>query len=296
MLEPGTTVGGQYRVERMLGRGGMAEVYEATELSLERTVALKLLAPELAHDERLRERFRREGLMQAAVEHPSIVPVYAACCTDDSALIAMRLIRGTDLKTLILDGSLDTARAVRLLDMVAAALDAAHARSLVHRDVKPHNVLVDETGWAFLADFGLTRASASELTRLTATGQLVGSIDYMAPEQIAGEEPAACGDVYSLACVLFECLTGSLPFAKPTQAAVLFAHISQPPPPVSGHRPDLPAALDSVLARGMAKDPTARHACATELMADAREALGPTLAADGPPGAPGDAYALRPPA
>ena len=268
MLAPGMTVGG-YRVERILGRGGMAEVYEATQLCLDRPVALKVLAPEVRADAELRERFRREGRAQAALEHPSVVPIYEAGEWDGTPFIAMRLVRGPTLKALV--GTLDPPRALRLLGQVAAALDEAHGQGLVHRDIKPQNVLVAPPDRALLADFGLTRADRSGDPRLTRTGQLMGSIDYMPPEQAQGEGTGPAGDRYAFACVAFECLTGRLPYVRPVPAAVLFAHLTEPPPRPS--EAGLPAALDDVFARGLAKDPAQRPATARELITHVAAAL-----------------------
>ena len=233
-MKPGDHVAG-YRIESMLGRGGMGIVYEATQLSLKRPIALKILYPHLSQDPVFRARFRREGELQAAIDHPHIVTVYEAGEADEGLFLAMRLIRGSTLKDLIVAGELDGEDAVRLLLPIAEALDSAHAAGLTHRDIKPQNILVGPGGHAYLADFGLTRSAADP--GLTKTGQFVGTIDYVSPEQIRGEEASAASDVYALTAVLYECLCGVVPFPKPSDVAVLNAHVSDPPPRVTEHRP-----------------------------------------------------------
>lgn len=271
MLEPGTQIAG-YRIERTIGRGGMGVVYEATQLSLGRAVALKIVAPDLAADAGFRERFRREGTIQAGLDHPSIVTVYEAGETSDGLLfLAMRLVRGPSLRELIARRGLADERALHLLAQVADGLDAAHEAELVHRDVKPANILVDERDRAFLADFGLTRAVAQR--GMTKTGHLVGTLDYLAPEQITGQAITGAADVYALGIVLYECLVGSVPFRRDSEAAVMYAHLSEPCPPVTRSRPDLPAELDAIVARALAKSPADRHGTASELIAEARRAL-----------------------
>ena len=270
MIEPGQQVGG-YRIESVLGRGGMGVVYEATQLSLNRTVALKILSPQFRDDAGFRERFRREGQIQAAIDHPHIVTVHEAGEFDEGLFIAMRLIRGSTLKDLIVAGDLDGEEAVRLLKPVADALDTAHAAGLTHRDIKPQNILVDNRRHAYLADFGLTR-NATE-SGLTKTGQFVGTIDYISPEQIKGEEAGAASDVYALTAVLYECLCGTVPYPKPSDLAVLYAHIQNPPPVVTERRPELPPALDDVIARGMAKEASERQPSATAMIVEAERAI-----------------------
>jgi serine/threonine-protein kinase len=270
-LAVGTEVAG-YRIEGVLGRGGMGVVYQAVQLSLGRTVALKVLAPERGADPGFRQRFRREGQIQAGIDHPHIVTVYEAGEIEDGLFLAMRLVRGSTLKDLIVGRELEGARTLRLLRQIADALDAAHAASLTHRDIKPQNILVEPTDRAFLADFGLTKGL--EESGLTSTGQFVGTVDYVCPEQIRGEPAGPASDIYALAAVLYECLTGVVPYPKPSDAAVLYAHMSDPPPRVSDQRPELPAALDDVIARAMAKDPRSRHASAIELIEDAERAFG----------------------
>ncbi len=285
MLSPGTIVSG-YRVDGVLGEGGMGVVYRATQLSLNRTVALKILATELSQDGAFRERFRREGLLQAAIDHQHIVTVYEAGDTEHGLFLAMRLIRGPTLKDMILSGELDPARTLRILTQAAAALDTAHSVGLTHRDIKPQNILIGAEDHAYLADFGLTQAS--DEVSLTETGQFIGTIDYVAPEQIQGLGATARSDVYSLTAVLYETLTGVVPFLRMNEAAVLFAHISEMPPPITERRPELPAEIDAVIERGMAKNGEERYPSAGELIADARAAFGDetAIAAGPPPPAP----------
>ena len=280
-LEPGDIFGG-YRIDGLIGRGGMGMVYQATQLSLGRTVALKVLTAELGEDPEFRERFRREGHIQGAVDHPNIVPVYEAGEIDGHLFLAMRYVPGSTLMDLITRGELDVPRTLRILGPLADALDAAHEAGLVHRDIKPHNVLIGPRDHAYLADFGLTRAAG--VTRLTKTGQFVGTIDYISPEQIQGRDITAASDIYSLGAVLFECLTGSVPFPSKTEAAGLYAHMLQEPPPPSQRRPGLPVEVDAVLARALAKDPAQRYSSAAALVEAAHAALGPAAAA-GPPSA-----------
>jgi hypothetical protein len=261
-----------YRIDGTLGEGGMGTVYRATQLSLERVVALKVLTAELSADPAFRERFRREGLLQAALDHPHIVTVYEAGETDSRLFLAMRMVEGPTLKDLIVRRQLDDRRALRLLTQVAEALDAAHAKGLIHRDVKPQNVLVGAGDHAYLADFGLTKGSDD--AGMTETGQFVGTIDYISPEQARGELATARSDVYALTAVLCECLTGQVPYVRATEDRVLLAHLSDPAPRLSEVRSDLPAAMDEVIAEGMAKDPEDRPASAGELMLKARRALG----------------------
>jgi serine/threonine protein kinase len=270
LLAEGTIVSG-YRIDGMLGEGGMGAVYQATQLSLNRVVALKLLAANLGDDPGFRARFEREGQVQAALDHDHIVPVYEAGQSEYGLFLAMRLIPGPTLKQLIIDGSLDPRRSVRILTQVAHALDAAHRAGLIHRDIKPQNILIGERDHAFLADFGLIKAP--DEARLTGTGQFIGTIDYVAPEQIQGEPATPASDIYALTGVLYECLTGEVPFPKPSEAATLHAHVMHPPPTVSERRPDLPPALDGVVAQGMAKDPWARPSLAGELIQAASRAL-----------------------
>jgi hypothetical protein len=290
-LDNPTVVAG-YRIDGTLGEGGMGTVYRATQLSLERVVALKVLTAELSADPAFRERFRREGLLQAALDHPHIVTVYEAGETDNRLFLAMRMVEGPTLKDLIVRRQLDDRRALRLLTQVAEALDAAHAKGLIHRDVKPQNVLVGAGDHAYLADFGLTKGSDD--AAMTETGQFVGTIDYISPEQARGERATARSDVYALTAVLCECLTGKVPFERSTEERALLAHLTEPPPRLSEIRTDLPAAMDEVVAQGMAKAPNDRPASAGELMLRARRALGAMPAEAPAPPAATDATRLRP--
>ncbi len=257
-----------YRLEALLGRGGMSVVYRAHDLALDRRVALKLLAPELAEDERFRSRFLRESRMAASLDHPNVVPIYEAGESEGLLCIAMRYVEGTDLKSLLRrEGALDPEHALAYCAQVAAALDAAHARGLVHRDVKPSNVLVAQGGHCYLADFGLTQ-DAADRSDLTQTGQLLGSVDYAAPEQIEGKPVDGRADVYSLGCLLYECLTASVPFPKDSELAVLWAHVNEPPPRLHSY-----PGLEPVLKRALAKRPDDRYATCCALVEAARAAL-----------------------
>lgn len=279
---PGARVG-PYVLGRVLGRGGMAVVHEATHESTGRVVALKLVAPEHA-DPDFAERLRREGRAQAALDHPNVVTIYEAGSSDRGPWLAMRLVEGTTLSDLIDEGRLDAAGALDVLDQVAGALDAAHAAGLVHRDVKPRNILVADDGTAFLADFGLSRPSVGD--GATVTGHFMGTLAYAAPEVLRGEEPGPAADRYALAAVLFECLTGSTVFPRPSHAAVVFAHTNEPVPRVSGRRAGVPPALDAAVIDGLAKDPRDRPATARALVARARAALRGTRLGPPPPRSP----------
>jgi DNA-binding beta-propeller fold protein YncE len=280
-LAPGTMVAG-FRIEGLIGRGGMGSVYRAQEEELAREVALKVIAPELAQDERFRERFLRESKVAASLDHPNVVPIYRAGEEEGVLYLAMRYVEGTDLgKLLASEGALAPGRCLELLAQVAEALDAAHERGLVHRDVKPSNVLIGQAAGkehCYLGDFGLTKRAGS-LSGVSVTGDIVGTLEYVAPEQITGEPLDARADVYSLGCVLYECLAGQSPFPRATDVALLWAHVHEEPAPPSQVRPELPAALDPVLARALAKEPARRYDSASELVASARLALGLTEAA-----------------
>ncbi len=275
----GTEVAG-YRIESQIGRGGMSTVYLARDLRLERNVALKLLAPQLAESERFRERFLRESRLAASLDHPNIVPVYDAGEVEGVLYIAMRYVEGTDLHRLIgAEGPLDPDRTLSIMAQVAGALDFAHDHDLVHRDVKPSNVLlVPRSGSAgsdhvYLSDFGLTKRALS-VSGLTETGQLVGTIDYVAPEQIKGDPVDGRADIYSLGCLLYECFTGKVPYARDLEVAVLWAHVQEPPPQVTTDRPDLPEEVDRVVAHAMAKSPEERTPSGEVLVGELRTALG----------------------
>jgi serine/threonine-protein kinase len=275
VLPPGAVLDG-YRIDRLIGRGGMGSVYEATQLSLERPVALKVIAAEYSADPSFRERFRREGRIQARIDHPHIIPIHDAGESEDGLYIAMRLVRGASLVEVLARGTLDVIGSLHLLGQTAGALDAAHEAGLVHRDVKPQNILVElrRAEHAYLADFGITKAEGD--ANLTVTGSIVGTIDYMAPEQFLGRPATSASDVYSFGCVLYECLTGHVPFAKETSVAVMFAHVSEEPPSACEQRPELPGEIDAVIARALAKEPDERFATATDLVAAAASAFGET--------------------
>jgi serine/threonine-protein kinase len=262
-----------FEIDSEIGRGGMGAVYLAHQSAPRRRVALKVLRPELAADPAFRERFERESEAAASTEHPNIVPIYAAGRSGDVLYIAMRFIDGTDLGRVIeTQGPLSPERTVEIVSQIAAALDAAHARGLVHRDVKPANVLLDAGGNAYLSDFGLIKRSEIE-TGVTRTGQFMGSIESCAPEQIRGDHVDHRADVYSLGCLLYRCLIGSPPFARASEVATLYAHLEQPPPSPTASRPDLPPEIDQVVATAMAKRPDDRYGSAGELAGEARRAL-----------------------
>ena len=237
-----------YLVEALIGRGGMGAVYRAEERGLGRKVALKVIASELAEDSRFRERFLRESRVAASLDHPHIVPIFQAGDEDGVLFLAMRYVDGTDLAQLISrEGALEPARAVSLLEQVAEALDAAHEKGLVHRDVKPSNVLIAVAAGkehCYLADFGLTKRTGS-LSGVSAPGDVVGTLEYVAPEQITGDDVDARADVYSLACVLYECLTGQSPFPRATDVALLWAHVHEEPRRPSDVRAELPQDVDA---------------------------------------------------
>lgn len=263
----------------------MSVVYRALDLRLDRPVALKLLTSDLARDDRFRARFLRESRLAAAIEHPNIIPVYEAGEADGVLYLAMRYVDGTDLSALLSPAHpLDPERALGLAAPVAGALDAAHLKGLVHRDVKPSNVLIGAEGGehVYLCDFGLSKR-VSSLSGLTAADQLLGTVHYMAPEQIEGRPLDGRADVYSLGAVLFECLSGEPPYTRETDVAVLWAHMQEPPPPVTALRPELPSALDAVLARALAKDPAERYATTGELIDAASAELGLTETAGAEP-------------
>lgn len=265
------TLVGPYRLGRVLGRGGMAVVHEATHESHGRTVALKLLTGALAGDPAFVERFRREGRMQAALDHPHVVTVYEAGTWEHGLYLATQLVDGPTLAALRDRGLLTAARTVALHRDVAAALDAAHAAGLVHRDVKPGNVLVAPGDHAYLADFGLTKLG--DTTGPTVSGNLLGTIAYLAPEVIKGAPATDASDRYAFAAMLYECLSGTTVFPRPTHAALLYAHTNEPPPRISARRPELPAALDDVFVAALSKQPAERPATATALVARVEEIL-----------------------
>jgi serine/threonine-protein kinase len=259
-------------VDRLIGRGGMGEVYLARHRHLEREVALKVLQPELADNEAFRERFIRESRSAAALHHPNIVTVYDAGEIDGLLYIAMQYIDGPDLAAVLhRDGPLPAFRCMSIVDQLAQALEAAHARGLIHRDVKPGNVLLDDEH-AYLTDFGLTKPVAMK-TAVTKPGTLVGTVDYIAPEQIRGAQLDTRVDVYSLGCLLYRVLAGESPFPRENEMAVIHAHLYDPPPRVTDKRPDVPAAMDDVVSTALAKDPDDRYGSATAVAVAANHAL-----------------------
>lgn len=265
-----------YRVERRLGRGGMGILYLAVEPGLERRVALKLIAPEAADDEVFAHRFAEESRIAASIEHPNVVPIYAAGEEDGVPYIAMRYVAGADLaRRLTREGRLSPEVAVGLIAQIGNGLDAIHAAGLIHRDVKPANVLLsgDEAGdHAYITDFGVARNVSTE-SGLTQTGRFVGTLDYVAPEQISGGAIDARVDVYALGCLLFKLLTGEVPFPKDGDAARLYAHLNDPPPAPSLYVPEVSMALDDVVVRAMSKSPDDRYPSAGDLGRAAQAAL-----------------------
>ncbi|MGE5527324.1 MAG: serine/threonine-protein kinase [Methanosarcina sp.] len=257
-----------YRVESRLGRGGMGILYLAVEPGLERRVALKLIAPEAAADPVFARRFAEESRIAASIEHPNVVPIYAAGEEDGVPFIAMRYVAGSDLgRKLAREGRLEPPAAAALIAQVGNGLDAIHAAGLVHRDVKPANVLLSgEPGseHGYITDFGVARNLATE-SGLTQTGRFVGTLDYVAPEQISGAPVDARVDVYALGCLLFKLLTGEVPFPRDGEAARLYAHLHDPPPAPSLYEPAVPAALDAVVERAMSKRPEDRYPSAGDL-------------------------------
>ena len=277
LLTPGSELG-EYRIEALIGRGGMGIVYLAERPRLGSKVALKLLSAELAADERFRDRFVRESQMASALDHPNIIPVYDAGEADGRVFIAMRYVDGPSLKPLLEEtGSLDLERALNLLAQVGSALDAAHESNLIHRDVKPANILIAKGGASsfgehvYLTDFGVSKRVGSH-SGLTATGQFIGTLSYAAPEQIEGKSVDGRADLYAVACVLYEMLAGSPPFKRDNDVALLWAHVTEPPPRLSEVRDDLPPDLDAAIARGMAKSPDERQPSCAQLIAEVRAA------------------------
>ena len=260
-LLPGAEFAG-CRIEAVAGRGGMGIVYRATQLSLGRPVALKLITPDRAGDAGFRERFERESRIAAAIDHPNVVPVYAAGEEAGHLYLVMRYVKGTDLQHLLArERTLPPERVAAIALQIGAALDAAHAVGLVHRDVKPANVLLGGEH-AYLADFGLSQVVGSD-TRLTSTGQWIGTADFMAPEQFEGGEADARADVYALGCVLYDALTGSVPFPRGTVPKTMIAHLQEEPPRPSEY--GAPLGFDRVIARALAKDPEDRYPSAGDL-------------------------------
>jgi serine/threonine protein kinase len=262
-LAAGSQIAG-YQIEAQIGRGGMAVVYRAFDARLGRSVALKILAPELALDEAFRQRFLREMRAAASIDHPHIIPVFDAGEADGALFIAMRYVSGQDVRRLLdREHTLPAERSAHIIAQVASALDEAHSRGMVHRDVKPGNILIatvagsGQPDHVYLSDFGLSKQSVS--ASITSTGQFVGTLDYMAPEQIEGRPIDGRADLYGLACTAYEMLSGVPPFQREQSIAVMWAQLSSPPPSLTQLRPELPPAVDQVMARAMAKSPDDRY-------------------------------------
>jgi protein kinase-like protein len=254
---------GDWRIDRLIGRGGMGVVYRGTDMRLNRPVAIKLIADDRAGDPAFRDRFEREAQLTASIDHPNVIPVYAAGEIDGQLYLATRFVDGTDLQECLRrDGPMSPARAADVVSQVAAALDAAHAAGLVHRDVKPANVLLSGRH-VYLSDFGLTRLVEAE-ARLTDTDERLGTVDFMSPEQLRGQRLDARSDVYALGCLLYTVLTGTPPFHRGTAAATITAHLESPPPRASD-RAGVPDEFDAILARALEKDPDRRYQSAGDL-------------------------------
>jgi tRNA A-37 threonylcarbamoyl transferase component Bud32 len=278
------TAFGKYNIISLLGKGGMGEVYEAYDTDKNRTVALKILADGLSDDATFRKRFQRESHAAAVLQEPHVIPIHDWGEIDGRLYIDMRLVRGQTLDELIAEGPLEPTRAVAIIGQVGAALDASHAEGLMHRDIKPHNIIVTQADFAYLVDFGIAETRGD--TRLTTAGTPIGTFNYMAPERFSEQEATPAVDVYALACVLYEALTGDSPFARDSLENLVAAHLVSPPPQPSVTNARVPATFDAVIARGMAKDPDDRYGTAGGLVRAAQRAADggkPTLVL--PPGA-----------
>lgn len=263
---------GPYHLKRLLGRGGMGEVYEAEHTVKEWTVAVKLLSESFSRDPVFRERMKREARTAGRLQEPHVVPVHDYGEIDGQIFLEMRLVEGTDLDSVLKRfGPLTPPRAVAVITQIASALDAAHAAGVMHRDVKPQNILVTADDFAYLVDFGIASATTDE--KLTQLGTAVGTWKYMAPERFSDAEVTYRADIYALACVLFECLTGAPPYRADSAGMLVSAHMMDPIPAPSQRRPDIPKAFDAVIARGMAKRPEDRYASAGDLALAAKQAL-----------------------
>jgi serine/threonine kinase PknH len=268
---------GRYLLVELLGRGGMGEVWRAHDTATDRTVAVKLLPPHLAEDDAFVQRFRREAHAAAQLNSPHVIPIHNYGEIDGRLYVDMRLIEGRDLQSVLADGAMAPGRAVRIIEQVAKALQAAHRVGLVHRDVKPSNILLDEDDFAYLIDFGIARGI--DQSRLTGTGSIIGSWHYMSPERLRAGQVDARADIYALACVLYECLTGSTPFPGDNFEQQITAHLTAPPPRPSSTDPNVPVTFDPVIATGMAKNPDQRYATTVELANAAHNAITTPLAA-----------------
>ncbi|MDT5160792.1 MAG: eukaryotic-like serine/threonine-protein kinase [Mycobacterium sp.] len=262
---------GRYQLIELLGRGGMGEVWRAHDTAIDRTVALKMLLPHFAKDPDYEKRFRREARAAARLDDPHIVPIHDVGEIDGRLYVTMRLINGVDLQTLLNAGPLDAPRAVYIIEQIASALHAAHQAGLVHRDVKPSNILLGHNDFAYLIDFGIARAAGD--TALTSANTTIGTWAYMAPERFNTGESDPSSDVYALACVLYQCLTGELPFPGSTLEQVAVSHMVMPPPTPSKDRTTIPTAMDGVIATALAKQPTDRYPSAIQMAAAARQAI-----------------------
>jgi serine/threonine protein kinase len=292
-LSAGATFG-PYRITGLIGQGGMSVVYLAAPLEGGEEVALKILSEEVAHEADLRSRFSRESRYLSELDHPSIVAVRDSGEVGELLYIAMDYVESMDLRTVLgVAGRLEPERAVAILAQIADALDAAHAAGIVHRDVKPANIIVAGDDRAFLTDFGLSKNPSGDSRALTVSGDFVGSLHYTAPEQIVGKPGDHRLDVYSLGCVLYECLTGEPPYSAASTIDVMYAHVGDDPPSLLAKRPDLPGELDSVIATAMAKDSAKRYPSCGALIAAVRGALGEEPKPDAKPDAPPRAPRLR---
>src|SRR5882757_3527130 len=273
---PGSRVGtqfGPYRLRRLLGRGGMGEVYEAYDTVKDRVVALKLMTQDLSADPVFRQRMQREAHTAGRLHEPHIVPIHDYGEIDGQLFIDMRFVQGTDVSTVLhRGGPLPPPRAVAIIRQIASALDAAHRVGVIHRDIKPENILLNDEDFAYLVDFGIA-AAFTDQQQLTKTGAAVGTWNYMAPERFGNEEITYRADIYALACVLYECLTGTTPYQTDSLPALMAAHLTQPIPHPSRHNPAIPTAFDDVIARGMAKNPADRYLTAGDLANGAHQAL-----------------------
>jgi hypothetical protein len=275
-----------YRLRAVVGRGGMSVVYQAENPRLSNAIALKVLAPELATNDVFRARFLEESRIAASLNHPNVIPIYDTGPCDGLLYIAMRYVAGTDMRALLKkQAPIPPADAIFLVGQAARALDAAHRKGLVHRDVKPGNLLIErgvdgDPDHVYLSDFGITKYALSH-SGLTKTGEFLGTIDYIAPEQIQETLVDGRADQYSLGCVLYECLTGRVPFPKERDAAIIWAHVEEMPQLPSALQPELPAGIDDVFSRVMAKKPADRYASCREFVEEARASLGSMAAAPG---------------
>jgi serine/threonine protein kinase len=262
---------GRYRLIELVGRGGMGEVWRAFDTVTQRVVAIKVLPPQMAQDPTFEARFRREAKAAAGLDNPHIVPIYDYGEIDGRLFVTMRLVKGRDLATVIAQGPLPPEQAVAIVDQIAGALHAAHRAELIHRDVKPSNILLDEDGYAYLIDFGIAQAASQ--TKLTSTGMTIGTWAYMAPERFTTGQTDSRADIYALACVLHETLTGAAPFPGHSLEQLMYAHVHTPPPPPSTLRAGVPTAMDTVIATGMAKNPDDRYANTREMADAAKSAV-----------------------